>query len=97
MFIILYLLAKLIVNKTELVITNRRIIAKFGIIRLDTLEIRLENIESIGIEQTFLGRLFNYGTIIIHGYGGSNTPIIEVINPLKFKRELEQLHDTFQT
>ena len=54
---------------TELVITNRRVIAKFGIIRRNTLELNLSKIESIRVEQGLLGRLLNYGDIMLIGTG----------------------------
>lgn len=91
--IICYFISKIISNKTELAITNKRVIAKFGIIRTDTIEIYLNKIESIRVEQGILGKLLGYGTIIIHGYGGSETPIIDIKDPLNFKKELELLYD----
>lgn len=96
LFLIFYLIAKLLVNKTELVITNKRIIAKYGVIRVDTIDIHFETIDSVSVEQSILGRIFNYGSIIIQGYGGSNTPIIDVADPIKFKRELDQRYYEFK-
>lgn len=97
LFFIFYLIAKLLINKTELVITNKRIIAKYGIIRVDTIDIHFETIDSVSVEQSFLGRIFNYGSIVIHGYGGSKTPIMDVADPIKFKRELDHRYDQFKT
>lgn len=71
---------------TELALTNKRIIAKFGFIRRSTIELRLEKVESININQSLLGRLLGYGTIVIKGTGGTGTPIPSIQKPLEFRR-----------
>jgi uncharacterized membrane protein YdbT with pleckstrin-like domain len=76
---------------TELVITNRRIIAKFGLLRRYTIEINLSKIESIRVDQSILGRMLNYGSLLIVGTGGSKEPIPEIINPLEFRRRYDQI------
>ena len=76
---------------TELVITNRRIIAKFGLFRRYTIEINLSKIESIRVDQSILGRMLNYGSLLIVGTGGSKEPIPEIINPLEFRRRYDQI------
>ena len=50
---------------TELAITNKRIIAKFGLISRTTIEINLQKIESIQVNQGILGRIFNFGSVIV--------------------------------
>ena len=62
------------VRSTEIAITNRRVIAKSGFIRRHTVEINLEKVEALRVEQTFLGRMLNYGTIFISGAGTSVAP-----------------------
>jgi uncharacterized membrane protein YdbT with pleckstrin-like domain len=61
-------------RSTEIAITNRRIIAKFGFIRRSTVEINLEKVEALRVEQGFMGRMLNYGTIFISGAGTSSRP-----------------------
>ena len=63
------------VRSTEIAITNRRVIAKFGFIKRHTVEINLEKVEALKVEQGFLGRMLNYGTIFISGAGTSVAPI----------------------
>jgi uncharacterized membrane protein YdbT with pleckstrin-like domain len=76
---------------TELVITNRRIIAKFGVIRRSTIELNLSKIESIRVEQGLLGRLLNYGDIMLIGTGGSQEPIPRISHPLEFRRRYAEI------
>lgn len=72
---------------TELVITNKRVIAKFGLISRSTIEINLQRIESIQVNQGILGRIFNFGSIVISGTGNPQAPIPGISNPLQFRRK----------
>ncbi|HZZ91998.1 MAG TPA: PH domain-containing protein [Usitatibacter sp.] len=75
------------VRSTELAITNRRVIAKFGFIRRNTVEINLEKVESLRVDQSFWGRLLNFGTIRITGSGSSVEPIPNIADPLVYRRK----------
>lgn len=72
---------------TELAITNKRVIAKFGLISRSTIEINLQRIESIQVHQGILGRIFNFGSIVVSGAGNPQAPIPGISNPLQFRRE----------
>jgi len=76
---------------TELVITNRRIIAKFGLIKRHTIEINLSKIESIRVSQGVLGRMLNYGDLEIVGTGGTREPIPKISHPLMFRRKFDEI------
>lgn len=71
---------------TELAITNKRVIAKFGLISRSTIEINLQKIESIQVNQGILGRIFNYGSIVVSGAGNPQAPIPGISSPLQFRR-----------
>jgi uncharacterized membrane protein YdbT with pleckstrin-like domain len=75
------------VRSTELAITNRRIIAKFGFVKRHTVEINLEKVEALKVEQGVWGRILNYGTIFISGSGSSVAPIPNIADPLVFRRK----------
>ena len=75
------------VRSTEIAITNRRVIAKFGFIKRDTVEINLDKVEALRVEQGFLGRMLNYGTVFISGAGTSVAPIRDIADPLVFRRK----------
>ena len=74
-------------QSTELAITNRRVIAKFGFVQRHTIEINLEKVEALRVGQGFLGRILNFGTIHITGSGGSVEPIPQIADPLVFRRK----------
>jgi uncharacterized membrane protein YdbT with pleckstrin-like domain len=75
-------------SSTELAITNRRLIAKYGFISRSTFEIMANRITGVNFDQTILGRLLGFGTILVHGAGGDISPVDVVSNPQLFQRAL---------
>ena len=73
---------------TELAITDRRVIYKTGILQRHTLEMNRSKIETVGVDQSILGRLLGYGTIIVRGTGGSFEPIPFIGEPLAFRNHI---------
>jgi hypothetical protein len=41
-----------------------------------------DKVESVDVDQTLLGRIFGYGTLIVRGTGGSLEPIRTIGDPL---------------
>jgi len=77
---------------TELAVTTKRVIAKFGFIKRDTIELNHTKVESFNVNQGVFGRIFGFGTITINGTGGVKTPIPSIINPMDFRRKaIEQI------
>ena len=72
----------------ELVLTDRRIVSKFGFITRTTFELRLDQVEGVQVVQSFLGRILDYGTIFVTGTGGLATPIPMCAQPLNFRRAI---------
>jgi len=81
------------VHSTELAITNKRVIAKFGFIKRDTVEINLGQVEALRVEQSFWGRMLNFGTILVSGTGGALEPIPSIADPLVFRRKFMEATD----
>ena len=73
---------------TELVATDRRVIYKRGLIRRYTAEMGMEKVESVLVEQSILGRIFNYGTITIRGTGGGIEPLANIDDPIAFRNHV---------
>lgn len=71
---------------TELAITNKRVIAKFGLVSRSTIEINLQRIESVQVNQSVIGRIFNYGSVVVSGAGNPQAPIPGISSPLTFRR-----------
>ena len=73
-------------QSTELAITNRRVIAKFGFISRRTIELNLNKIEGIEVMQSIFGRMLNYGSLMMSGVGSLKEPIHGISHPLEFRR-----------
>jgi uncharacterized membrane protein YdbT with pleckstrin-like domain len=91
--LIFLLIAWIKYKTTELAITNKRVIAKFGFISRKTVEINIPKIESIQVEQSVTGRLFNYGTLLIAGTGSSQAPILGISKPMEFRKAFMEAQD----
>ena len=70
---------------TELAITDRRVIYKAGLLRRHTIEINRSKVETVGVNQSILGRLLGFGTVVVRGTGGSFEPIPFIAEPLTFR------------
>lgn len=85
--VILYTLKQIIIfYTTEYGVTNSRVISKYGLIKRNIEEINLSSIESINVNQTILGRLLNYGTIIISGRGTSKVIFKNIDNVIEVRK-----------
>lgn len=84
-------------RSTELVITNKRLIAKFGVISAESLEIRFDRIESVRVNQSLMGRIFNYGNIVVTGTGSTYDPIPNIAAPMRFRAALNQAMEAAPT
>jgi uncharacterized membrane protein YdbT with pleckstrin-like domain len=70
---------------TELAVTDQRVIYKTGLLARHTLEMNRGKVESVAVDQTLLGRLFGYGTVIVRGTGSTLEPIRNISDPLTFR------------
>jgi uncharacterized membrane protein YdbT with pleckstrin-like domain len=73
-------------RSTEIAVTNRRIVVKLGFISRRTIEINVSKVESVQVTQGVLGRLFNFGTLVIAGTGATHEPLQGIADPIGFRR-----------
>jgi uncharacterized membrane protein YdbT with pleckstrin-like domain len=83
----------IVYKTTEIAITNKRIIAKFGFISRSTIEINLPKVESVQVDQSVMGRMLDYGTIVISGAGTPNLSIPGAAEPLLFRKHFMEATD----
>lgn len=88
------LFAWLYTISTDLGVTNKRVIGKWGFISRRTIEQRLDKIEGVQVHQGIVGRILDYGTIIVTGTGGSGTPIPNIAQPLEFRAAVNAAMDS---
>lgn len=89
--IVFLVVAVINVLTTELVITNKRVIAKFGLISRKTVELKNSKVESVQVDQSIMGRLLNFGSIVVSGAGGPQAPIPNISAPLQFRSKLNEM------
>jgi uncharacterized membrane protein YdbT with pleckstrin-like domain len=86
--ILVYGLAKR--NATEMAVTNKRVLIKTGLASRRTLDLMLSRVESIAVEETFLGRILGFGSVIVHGTGGTPEAFFLIAHPQEFRRAVQE-------
>jgi uncharacterized membrane protein YdbT with pleckstrin-like domain len=73
---------------TEIAVTDRRIIFKEGFIRRKTVEMHMDKIESVDVGQSILGRVLDYGDVIVKGTGTGFEPLKSIEAPLDLRNHI---------
>jgi uncharacterized membrane protein YdbT with pleckstrin-like domain len=71
-------------------VTNRRVLIKTGMASRRTLDMVLTKVESIGVEETFLGRILGYGSVVVRGTGGTPESFVMIAHPQQFRQSVQQ-------
>ena len=81
---------------TEFAVTDRRIIAKSGLISRRTVEMFLDKVESLNVDQTVPGRMLDYGTVTIRGTGATSEPFGMISAPLVLRKHFMEAADAYR-
>jgi len=73
---------------TEIVVTNRRVITKSGFIRRTTTEMHMDKVESVDVEQSVLGRILDFGDVVVRGTGSGLEPIPWIAAPMELRKHI---------
>ncbi len=89
--VVFIIVAVLRVISSYYVITNKRIFSKYGLIGRSVYEIRNETITGYIIRQGIIGRMLNYGDVIISTPGqiAGTTIFVGVSDPMKVRAIIE--------
>ncbi|HYJ32975.1 MAG TPA: PH domain-containing protein, partial [Candidatus Binatia bacterium] len=74
---------------TEIAVTNKRVLIKTGFFSRKTIEIFLSKIESVVVDESFLGKTLGFGTVTVRGTGGTPEAFERVADPLEFRRQVQ--------
>jgi uncharacterized membrane protein YdbT with pleckstrin-like domain len=77
-------------SKSEVTLTNRRLAFHTGFLSRRSGELPLENVESIYISESLLGRMCGYGTVTVTTVGGARLPLAFIGSPQSFHSALQQ-------
>ncbi|HLY80816.1 MAG TPA: PH domain-containing protein, partial [Caulobacteraceae bacterium] len=80
--------AWIVAVNTEIIVTTRRVIYKTGFISRNTVEMNLDKVESVLVQQGILGRMLDFGTVIIRGVGAGLEPVDNIDAPLDLHRHV---------
>jgi uncharacterized membrane protein YdbT with pleckstrin-like domain len=73
---------------TETDVTNLRVVHKTGFITRKTFEISIDKVASVEVEQGILGRILNYGDVLIENMGNDAQKIETIASPLAFRSNI---------
>lgn len=82
-----------VLRSNEAAITNKRLIAKSGLIKRDTVEIPIKKISSLQVRQGISGRILGYGTLVISDAGTAHAPIRYIKDPMRFRKRFFELQE----
>ena len=74
-------------SASEFAVTNRRVMMKTGVTKRRLVELQLNRSDGLVIDQGIIGRIFNYGSIIIRT-GNLEEVFSPVADPYEFKRQI---------
>jgi uncharacterized membrane protein YdbT with pleckstrin-like domain len=77
-------------NATEMAVTNKRVLIKTGMGSRRTLDLMLSRVESIGVEETFTGRMLGFGSVVVRGTGGTPESFVLIAHPQEFRRNVQE-------
>ena len=75
----------------QLVLTNKRVFARYGILQVDVVDIRFDKIESIELERMLPGFVFGYSNVVIMGTGNRYIVIPYVRNASAIRRAYNKI------
>ena len=83
-----------VMKKTsELSLTSRRVVSKWGIVFRKTNELLLDRIEGVQVDQSVFGRLLGYGTLTFSGVGTTLLRVKWVQQPMDFRRSYMEIKE----
>jgi hypothetical protein len=79
-----------IMATTEIAVTTSRLIYKRGLVARYVGEMSIDRIEGVNVLQTVLGRIFNYGRIMVRGMGVGEVILPPLADPIAFRKAIEK-------
>ena len=94
--IALYSFAKAILRKlgSEFMLTNKRVVFRQGIISRKTVEIILAKCEGVSVDQSIIGRILGFGTLVVTT-GGATSRFDYVKSPVAFRNTVSAEVDAY--
>jgi hypothetical protein len=88
---ILLVYASLTKHFLMLALTNKRVLFRYGIIKMDVVQIHHRKVESVELGWTILGQMLGYASVMITGTGSRVSIIPYVANAPQFRKDMESI------
>ncbi|MBI1178723.1 PH domain-containing protein [bacterium] len=76
--------------KSNITLTDRRLIFRTGLLVKTTGELPLENVDAIVLAEPLLGRILKYGTVMVTSVGGLRFPLRYLAAPQMFHAAIQR-------
>jgi uncharacterized membrane protein YdbT with pleckstrin-like domain len=95
---IVYLLGKIAArNAKEYIVTDHRVVKQEGLFSKSSFDASLDKINNVFHQQSFIGRIFRYGTVGLETASEQGTTIFDYIpNPVQFKNNVVRQRETYR-
>ncbi len=80
---------------SEFAVTSTRVVMKTGWLNRRSLEVQLAKVEAVAVDQDLLGRVFDYGTLVVGGTGGTKEKYTLIRAPIEFRKQVQQQVEQF--
>jgi uncharacterized membrane protein YdbT with pleckstrin-like domain len=75
---------------TEIAITNMRLVYKRGLVARYVGEISIDRIEGVNVLQGVLGRILDYGRVMVRGMGVGEVVLPPIADPVSFRKAIDK-------
>ena len=76
-------------GSTEVAVSNKRVLIKTGVLARKSIEVLLGKVESIGVEESAMGRMLGFGSVVVRGTGGTFETFHNISHPDEFRRQVQ--------
>lgn len=73
-------------HTSEFVVTNKKVIYKFGVMAVDSQELNLERVEAVKVKQGVIDRLVGRGDVLVNGVGIDQIYMKKIARPEEFRK-----------
>ena len=74
-----------------MVVTNKRVLVRYGILQVDVVDIHFDKIESVELERMLPGFLMGYSNVVVMGTGNRYIRIPFVANGIEIRRVYNEM------
>ncbi len=78
----------------EIGVTDKRVLGKTGWLSGRSVDTPLSTLDGFAVNQSVLGRMLGYGTVVVTSAGGLRRRLPHIDDPIEFRRRVQQQRET---